>query len=249
MMKTPQIIMIGFDNHSIGDVSFDRPDVKIIEYQSTLREVFSSVEKTFLHANAFVFDIDGDKWDEDLTLWTKLHLACPEAQIIGVTEGENTQRIASALAMRFDGLLSKRTPTNDFWKYVFSIAAGEKYHDPVLVARTLYLPDAQKESNALGPIAINADTQTLSVNGVVMNLSQLEIRIYLFLERHAGQVVSYDVLLEKIWGAPTKMGGTYNQVRCCVRRLRKKLKEYGVNQISINTAHGQGYMLEIHQVS
>jgi len=248
-MKPIHIIMIGFNDHSTDDVSFDRPDAKIIKYQSTLREVFCSAEKTFLHINAFVFNIDSDKWDEDLTFWTTLHLACPEAKIIAVTEGENTQRIASALAMRFDGLLSRRTPANDFWNYLFSIAAGEKYHDPVLVARALYLPDAQKESNAPGPIAINTDTLTLSVNGEVINLSQLEIRVYLFLEQHAGQVVSYDVLLEKIWEAPTEMGGTYNQVRCCVQRLRKKLREFGVNQISIRTVHGQGYMLEIHKIS
>ncbi len=58
----------------------------------------------------------------------------------------------------------------------------------------------------------------------VIELAPLEFRLLACLAEHIGQVVSYDKLLDEVWRYAPDAGGTLEQVRTCVKRLRQKIE-------------------------
>jgi DNA-binding response OmpR family regulator len=97
------------------------------------------------------------------------------------------------------------------------------------------LPDAQ--SITIGELQIDFRSRNVSVGGAAVELRTLEFELLAELARHAGQVVSRDRLLERVWGV-SFAGGT-RTVDVHVAQLRKKL---GRPQL-IRTVRGVGYRL------
>jgi len=73
-------------------------------------------------------------------------------------------------------------------------------------------------------------------------LSTTEFRLLAHLARRAGRVVTYDELLEAVWGC-TAEAGNYDMVRSCVRRVRRKLGEEAKAPRYLITVRGVGYRL------
>jgi DNA-binding response OmpR family regulator len=72
-----------------------------------------------------------------------------------------------------------------------------------------------------GPIVVDADRHTVSLDGRAVTLTAKEFLLLGYLLQHRGRVLSRDVLLEQVWGY-RYTGGT-RTVDVHVRRLREKL--------------------------
>ena len=96
-------------------------------------------------------------------------------------------------------------------------------------------PDTQLME--LGDLSIDLRSRTVTVDGAVVELRTLEFELLAELARHAGQVVTRDRLLDRVWGL-SFAGGT-RTVDVHVAQLRKKL---GRRQ-QIKTVRGVGYRL------
>jgi DNA-binding response OmpR family regulator len=72
-----------------------------------------------------------------------------------------------------------------------------------------------------GPIAVDADRHTVSIDGKTVVLTAKEFLLLQYLLKHKGRVLSRDVLLTDVWGY-RYTGGT-RTVDVHVRRLREKL--------------------------
>ena len=98
-------------------------------------------------------------------------------------------------------------------------------------------PDAP--TRACGDVEIDLRSHTVTVAGAPVVLRTLEFELLAELMRHAGQVVSRDRLLERVWGV-SFAGGT-RTVDVHVAQLRKKLDRPKL----IRTVRSVGYrMLE-----
>lgn len=94
----------------------------------------------------------------------------------------------------------------------------------------------------------------LQVNGLEMNTASREVTIagravqltakeYELLElfmRHPGQVLTRDVIYDRVWGYD--FGGESNIIEVYVRYLRQKLEESGEGRM-LHTVRGAGYIL------
>jgi two-component system, OmpR family, response regulator len=89
----------------------------------------------------------------------------------------------------------------------------------------------------LGDLCIDMRSRTVAVDGTIVELRTLEFELLAELARHAGQVVTRDRLLDRVWGL-SFAGGT-RTVDVHVAQLRKKL---GRRQ-QIKTVRGVGYRL------
>jgi two-component system, OmpR family, response regulator MtrA len=89
----------------------------------------------------------------------------------------------------------------------------------------------------LGDLCIDMRSRTVAVDGTIVELRTLEFELLAELARHAGQVVTRDRLLDRVWGV-SFAGGT-RTVDVHVAQLRKKL---GRRQ-QIKTVRGVGYRL------
>ena len=85
---------------------------------------------------------------------------------------------------------------------------------------------------------MNFVTYDLRVAGKPVKLSAKEMELLRFLIRHRGQVLSREVLLEKVWNYDAQV--STRTVDTHILNLRRKLKDSPPNRF-IQTVHGVGY--------
>jgi len=108
-----------------------------------------------------------------------------------------------------------------------------------VAARLRRVPPAQPSSAVeYGPIAIDADRHTVTLDGHEVRLTAKEFLLLQYLVQHRGRVLSRDQLLTDVWGYQYT-GGT-RTVDVHIRRLREKLPL--LNE-SIETIKQFGYKL------
>lgn len=89
---------------------------------------------------------------------------------------------------------------------------------------------------SLGSITVDEKMMRVSRDGVPVNLSALEYRLFAYLARHAGRVVSQTELLENVYGDDERR--SENTLEVLIGRVRRKLGG-GV----IETRRGFGYVV------
>ena len=95
-----------------------------------------------------------------------------------------------------------------------------------------------------GRILIDPDKFTVSKDGKVLDLTQREYELVLFLATNPGQVYSREALMEHVWN----YGGYVGDVRAvdvAVRRLREKVEDDPANPQFIVTRRGLGYLFNV----
>ncbi|QOR36572.1 response regulator transcription factor [Clostridium sp. 'deep sea'] len=93
---------------------------------------------------------------------------------------------------------------------------------------------------AIGDLTINTLKHKVWCKNEVIDLSQTEYSLLLFLLENKGIVLSREQLLNKVWGFDYQ--GTDRTVDTHINRLRVKLRECGYY---IQTVRGYGYKIEV----
>ena len=96
-------------------------------------------------------------------------------------------------------------------------------------------PQASQEVLALGDVSVNQETHDVLVAGAPVELTAKEFDLLAYFLRHAGNVLSRDLLLDRVWGVEYP-GGT-RTVDVHVAQLRRKLGRPAL----IRTLRGSGY--------
>ena len=91
-----------------------------------------------------------------------------------------------------------------------------------------------------GPICLDLNAQSVSLNGVDVELTAYEYKVIEYLLTHPHQVVSKTVLTEHIYDQDYDRDS--NVIEVFIRRLRKKLDPDG-SLIPIETLRGRGYRI------
>lgn len=76
--------------------------------------------------------------------------------------------------------------------------------------------------------------------GELISLTPLEGRLLDYLMVNAGQVMTFDAIIDRVWGPK---GGDKDMLRQLIRRLRKKIEPNPAKPIFIRTIPSLGYML------
>lgn len=88
---------------------------------------------------------------------------------------------------------------------------------------------------------LNTADQTLQYEGNAIDLTKNEYRILLCLMERKGQVVSRELLMQRLWETDSFVDE--NTLTVNVNRLRKKLEAAGLSEF-IRTRFGVGYLVE-----
>ena len=94
----------------------------------------------------------------------------------------------------------------------------------------------------VGDLEIDLLARSVSRQGRAIPLGAREFNLLEFLARHAGQVVTRTMMLEKIWNYHFDPGS--NVVDVHIGRLRRKLEE-GFEAPILHTVRGAGYRLSL----
>ena len=108
--------------------------------------------------------------------------------------------------------------------------------------RRSYDFNAQQETGVLehGGIILNTTACTVDYEGKRVELSKNENKILTILLEHAGEVVSRDAMMNRLW--ETDCFVDENTLSVNIARLRKTLNSIGITDL-IKTRKGIGYMI------
>ena len=95
------------------------------------------------------------------------------------------------------------------------------------------------EPYRLGDLMVDYVGHRVTVAGQAKNLTPTEYKLLLELCTHAGRVLTYDQILERVWDTGAR--GDAQRVRTFVKDLRQKLGDDARNPAYIFTEPGVGY--------
>ena len=94
----------------------------------------------------------------------------------------------------------------------------------------------------VGVLELDLDKFEAKVDGEVIDLTLREFEVLKFLASQAGQVITREVLLEKVWGY--EYYGDIRTVDVTVRRIRGKIEKDTANPKILITKRGVGYYIK-----
>ncbi len=95
--------------------------------------------------------------------------------------------------------------------------------------------------HTVGDLELDTVAMVVSRNGVELNLTSTEIRLLIEFVEHAGQVLSRQTLLRRVWDYG--FAGDSRLVDAAVARLRAKIEPEPANPTLLRTVRGFGYRL------
>ena len=93
----------------------------------------------------------------------------------------------------------------------------------------------------IGDLSLNLDKFEVRVRGKVIDLTLREFEVLRYLANQPGQVVTREVLLEKVWGY--EYYGDIRTVDVTIRRIREKIENDTSSPKILITKRGVGYYL------
>ena len=99
----------------------------------------------------------------------------------------------------------------------------------------------QQDTLTVGDLMLDRINKMIEKAGVQVQLSPREFQILDLFVQNRGNVVSRDILLDRVWGMETEVSS--NNIDAYIKFLRKKIESCN-SQIIIQTIRGIGYKLE-----
>jgi two-component system OmpR family response regulator len=148
--------------------------------------------------------------------------------------------ILSALATVDDRVDGLRAGADDYLCKPFSFAELSARVEALLRRTDRAVSEPQQTRLTVGDLEIDLLARTVVRDGRAIALGAREFNLLEYLARHAGQVVTRTMMLEKIWNYHFDPGS--NVVDVHIGRLRRKIEE-GFGAPILHTVRGAGYRL------
>lgn len=150
--------------------------------------------------------------------------------------------IISALGEVDDRVRGLRAGGDDYLVKPFSFAELTARIDAIFRRVDRGVGEGQATRLSVGDLEIDLLARTVARAGRPIQLGAREFNLLEYLARHAGQVVTRTMMLEKIWNYHFDPGS--NVVDVHIGRLRRKLEE-GFAAPILHTVRGAGYRLSV----
>ena len=124
------------------------------------------------------------------------------------------------------------------------VKANLRKADVIINAKPMdrFTEDKKKENKiVVGELELDLDKFEVKVRGKVIDLTLREFEVLKFLAIQPGQVVTREVLLEKVWGY--EYYGDIRTVDVTVRRIRERIEKDTSNPQILITKRGVGYYI------
>jgi two-component system response regulator RegX3 len=106
--------------------------------------------------------------------------------------------------------------------------------------------DGEESASAVveaGPVRMDVDRHTVTVNNETVNLPLKEFDLLELLMRNSGRVLTRGQLIDRVWGADYV--GDTKTLDVHVKRLRAKIEQDPANPVHLLTVRGLGYKFEL----
>lgn len=111
----------------------------------------------------------------------------------------------------------------------------------VIMEREEKKQEANQNKIVVGELSLDLDKFEVKVRDEIMDLTLREFEVLKYLATQPGQVVTREILLEKVWGY--EYYGDIRTVDVTVRRIREKIEKDTSNPKILITKRGVGYYI------
>ena len=168
--------------------------------------------------------IDVLRWLRDNVGW--------DTPVLFVTARDSEEDIVHALETGADDYMVKPVKQNELLARITALHRRIKGSSP---RETL-------DIQTIGPFTINGHERSISLNGELIELTQKEFDLAIYLLHNVGRLLSRGHILEEVWGRSAEINT--RTVDTHVSRLRNKLKLIPENGWRLNAIYQHGYRLE-----
>ena len=197
----------------------------------TARDGLDGISKLITHQPDMVFINIMMSEKEGLQVFKKVR-QLTTIPIIMLSTENNEELLLQSLEAGADDFLSK------------------PFSPEVMLARARSVLRRGERSNELpavleyddGYLKIDVERHCALVNDRQVKLTPVEFRLLVFLASNAGKVLSFEEILDHIWGK--RYIGNDDYVHVYISHLRKKIEQDTKNPRYILTVHGVGYLFE-----
>jgi len=168
--------------------------------------------------------IDVLRWLRDNVGW--------ETPVLFVTARDSEEDIVHALETGADDYMVKPVKQNELLARITALHRRIKGSSP---RETV-------DIQTIGPFIINGHERSISLNGELIELTQKEFDLAIYLLHNVGRLLSRGHILEEVWGRSAEINT--RTVDTHVSRLRNKLKLVPENGWRLNAIYQHGYRLE-----
>jgi two-component system response regulator RegX3 len=102
--------------------------------------------------------------------------------------------------------------------------------------------DVKSAIMEIGPVRVDTERHTVSVEGLDQSLPLKEFDLLVYLMQNAGRVLTRTQLIDRIWGSD--YFGDTKTLDVHVKRLRSRIEKDAANPKFIQTIRGLGYKFE-----
>ncbi len=162
------------------------------------------------------------KWVRENLDWS-----CP---VLFITQRDREEDVVAALEAGADDYMSKPIKRAEM---LARISAVHRRNNP---------PTEDETSLNIPPYEIDLKKRTIGCKGDLIDLTQKEYELALFILRNVGKVLSRGYLLERVWGKNPDINT--RTVDTHVSRLRRKLDFSKENGWKLTSVYQHGYRLE-----
>lgn len=97
---------------------------------------------------------------------------------------------------------------------------------------------------SLDNLKIDLTMRKVEIDHKLISLSPREYDLLICFALNQNKIMTNNDLLIWVWQCSTLTGGTVNQIRSCLKRLRRKLGQWGKDRLL--SKRGTGYWLDIN---
>lgn len=172
-------------------------------------------------------DMDGMKIIQEIRAWSNIPILVISGR---VQEAE----IVLALDSGADDYLTKPFGTSELLARIRTAYRHCNYNQS-------FRQTNESQLFQCGKLEIDFDKRIVKIDGLPVHLTQIEFKILKLLAQNAGRVLSYDTIIQKIWGPYADKN---NQIlRVNMANIRRKIEQNPSNPQYILTENGIGYRL------
>jgi two-component system KDP operon response regulator KdpE len=199
--------------------------------------LFYEMQPDLVVIEAQLPDTDG------LTLCRIIQTSYPMVKAVLVANDASIQ--VTALQASATGCINRDLPLTEWPSLLSYVSNGGVIFNQAAVNEVLAwasLAKTETPTISVGPLLIDLIHRQVTLSGRSVYLTPREFALLACLAGNAGQVVTFDQLLNEAWGYDSEMG-TEAQVRLYITRLRRKLVDDPQTPGFIITERGVGYRL------
>jgi PAS domain S-box-containing protein len=154
-----------------------------------------------------------------------------QVPVIFLTASDSEEDAVQALKAGADDYITKPFSPSELLARIEAVLRRRAAAGPTETRRSLVLED----------LTVNFADREVTLAGEPVSLSATEYKLLYELATHAGRVLTYDQILQRVWGP--EYSGETELVRSFVRNLRRKLHEDASNPRFILTERQVGYRM------